>query len=174
MSVSGISSHSLFSFVAEGLQSKRHAFRSEFEQLGKDLQSGDLAAAQKDFAALRQLQAEQTAGTADASVDPLQAALKKFAEDSQAGGINAAQKDYADVLHVYQSQSSPVHPHSVRSSGNNNAIQQSIAELGQALQAGNLKAAQQAYRALQQEFPTFANWTSETSSNATSGVSLSA
>lgn len=174
MSVSGISSNSLFNFVAEGLQSKRHAFRSEFEQLGKDLQSGDLAAAQKDFAALQRLQADQTESMPDASVDPLQAALKKLAQDLQAGDTNAVQKDYANALHVYQNHASPVHRHHVHSSGESNAIQQSITELGQALRAGDLRAAQQAYSALQQEFQTLGNWTSGTPSNATDGVSVSA
>ena len=174
MSVSGISSNSLFNFVAEGLQSKRHAFRSEFEQLGKDLQSGDLVAAQKDFAALQQLQADQTGSTPDASVDPLQAALKKLAQDLQTQDTNAVQKDYANVLHVYQNHASPVHRHHAHSSGESDAIRQSITELGQALRAGDLRAAQQAYSALQQEFQTLSNWTSETSSNATNGVSVSA
>ena len=54
MSVSGISSSNLFD-SNQSVQNNMQKFRQEFQQLGQDLQSGNLSAAQSDFATLPQL-----------------------------------------------------------------------------------------------------------------------
>ena len=59
MSISGILSSSLNSLDTTSVQSKFqqfHQIQQEFHQLGQDLQSGNLSAAQSDFATLQQLQ----------------------------------------------------------------------------------------------------------------------
>ena len=58
MSASGISLSSLLDYNAQStqsVQSKKQQFEKEFQQLGTDLQSGNLSAAQSDFATLQQL-----------------------------------------------------------------------------------------------------------------------
>jgi hypothetical protein len=55
MSVSGISSTSFFGSSTQSVLSNTQKFRKEFQQLGQDLQSGNISAAQSDFATLQQL-----------------------------------------------------------------------------------------------------------------------
>ena len=54
MSVAGISSSSFFDYNAESVQSTRQQIEQEFQQLGQNLESGNLSAAQSDYATLQQ------------------------------------------------------------------------------------------------------------------------
>ena len=114
MSVSGIMSTSFFqpSQVQNSFQQRR----AEFQQLGQALQSGNLSAAQQDFA-------ELTSSGSSASTSGATTATTTTA----ATGTGSA------------ASTSPV-----------SSIGQEFTALGQALQAGNLSAAQQAYSAMQQ------------------------
>ena len=155
MSVSGISSTSVFNYAAESVQDRHQQFRKEFEQLGKDLQSGDLSAAQADFTALQQLTPQNHATSSSQSVNGLATDFAQLSQDLQTGNLSAAQQDYAGILKDMQSQATQMHGHHHHHHGGNegsNAIQQSLQQLGQALQASDLSSAQQAYAALQQEF----------------------
>jgi hypothetical protein len=80
---------------------------------------------------------------------------------------SAAQKDFATVQQDFQSQATQVgghhHHHHHVDSGNQNSgnsggstIFQVLAQLGRALQGGNLSTAQSAYITLQQDFQQFA------------------
>jgi len=53
MSVAGILS-SIFDSTVQSLQSKKPPLQQEFQQLGKDLQSGNVPAAQQDYSAIQQ------------------------------------------------------------------------------------------------------------------------
>ncbi len=53
MSLSGISSSNLFSYENQSVQNNMQQFQQEFQQLGQDLQSGNLSAAQSDFTTLQ-------------------------------------------------------------------------------------------------------------------------
>jgi outer membrane protein assembly factor BamD (BamD/ComL family) len=53
MSVAAILS-SLFDTSAQSTQSKKPPLQQEFQQLGKDLQSGNVSAAQQDYSAIQQ------------------------------------------------------------------------------------------------------------------------
>jgi uncharacterized protein YukE len=55
MSVSAISGSSFFDYSTQNVQNKMQQFQQEFQQLGQDLRSGNLSAAQADFATLQQL-----------------------------------------------------------------------------------------------------------------------
>jgi soluble cytochrome b562 len=105
MSVAGISSTSFYqpSSVNANSQSRR----AEFQQLGQDLQSGNLAAAQQDFSGLTQA-TSQTSGS------------------TQTASSNAQIPGFGSMV-------------------------QELSTLGQALQSGNLSAAQQAYKTVQQD-----------------------
>src|SRR5208282_790207 len=54
MSVSGVSASSFFDHSSAGIQQQKQSLHQEFVQLGQDLQSGNLTAAQSDFAKLEQ------------------------------------------------------------------------------------------------------------------------
>jgi outer membrane protein assembly factor BamD (BamD/ComL family) len=176
MSVSGIASSLFSQFDATAAQSKFQQIKQGFQQLGQDLQSGNLAQAQSDFTALQQTlpgaQQTATAGTATAgtagavtTTSPLTQAVAQLAQDLQSGNLAAAQSDIATVQQDAQQASAPQgaaqghhHHHgtasqdSSQSSSQQTAIQTLFSQLGQSLQTGNLAGAQQAYSTLQQDF----------------------
>jgi len=51
MSIAGILSSNLFNFNSQNVPDRMQKFRQEFQQLGQDLQTGNLNGAQADFAA---------------------------------------------------------------------------------------------------------------------------
>ena len=53
MSVAGIFGSSFVNYAAQSVQSRMQQARKDFQQLGQDLQSGNLSAAQSDFAAMQ-------------------------------------------------------------------------------------------------------------------------
>jgi len=166
MSVAGIAS-SLFDYATQSLQTHRQQFRQEFLQLGQDLQSGNLAAAQSDFADLQQLKPASTNPNS-----PITQAFQQLSTDLQSGNISAAQQDYSTIQQSFQNRAHHAHHHP-HGTGDDN-INQLIDQLGQALQSGNLSAAQQAYTTLQQDFLHFAQNNGAASSNTVSNLSATA
>jgi len=164
MSISSIFSSGLFSpqnFQAG--QSSLRKLRQEFQQLGQDLQSGNLSQAQADFAALQPGNSQQSASAATQNTaGTIASAFKQLSSDLQAGNLPAAQQDYSNIQQDFQQQSSSSvashhhhhhHPAPAQdSSGSQDPFSQLFSQLGQALQSGNLSAAQSAYTTLQQDF----------------------
>jgi hypothetical protein len=70
MSVAGILSSGLFNYAAQSVNNNVQQFRQEFQQLGQDLQSGNLSAAQTDFATLQQSQAQSSSSAQSNSYRP--------------------------------------------------------------------------------------------------------
>jgi len=99
MSVLGIAGSSLFSYLAQSAQGSNHSnnkgqqFQQEFAQLGQDLQSGNLSAAQSEFATLQQSRPQSTATTAAQSNNPIATAFNQLSSDLQSGNLTAAQQD---------------------------------------------------------------------------------
>jgi len=179
MSVLGIASSSIFQYLnSSSAQSKYLNFQKEFQQLGQDLSSGNLSQAQADFQAL-QPQVASSANTQN-STNPLTTAMNQLATDLQSGNLSAAQQDYSTVKQDMQ-QMSPLgghHHHHHHRAGSaqdspQNPINQLFSQLGQALQSGNLAAAQSAYTTLQQDFQQFGA-SVPASSSASSPISVSA
>ena len=119
MSVSGISTTSSVASVGDSLLSKRSEIQKEFVKLGKDLQSGDLSAAQSDYVALQQLvpklnsssqSASSSQGTAQSS-DPRVQAFDQLEKDIQSGNVSAAQQDYSNIQQVFQHLAERFHHH---------------------------------------------------------------
>jgi hypothetical protein len=82
--------------------------------------------------------------------------FNQLSQDLQSGNLSAAQQDYATIQQNSQDESTRIrHHHHHQCGGDENAINQSLSQVGQALQAGNLSAAQQAYSTVQQEFLQF-------------------
>ena len=176
MSVLGISLGGLLDYSTlstQSVQSKKQQFAQEFQQLGTDLQSGNLSAAQTDFATLQQLGSQSNSTSSSQNSDPIVQAFNQLSKDLQSGNITAAQQDYATIQQDFQNLAAKGHHHHHRSSGSNSAtseISQLLSQLGQALQSGNLASAQQSYSTLQQDFPQLTP-TSGTTASTQSGSS---
>lgn len=160
MSVAGITSSSFFNFNAQSVQNRAQ----EFQQLGKDLQSGNLSAAQSDFAALQQNGSKAGSAASSQNSNPIAQDFTQLSQDLQSGNLSAAQTDYTKVQQDFQNQASqtqtqPHHHHHHHHGGGGesgtNSISQLFSQLGQDLQSGNLSSAQQAYSSLQQDFQLF-------------------
>src|SRR6266702_4469168 len=120
MSVSGISTASSVASVDNSLLSKRSEIQKDFVKLGKDLQSGDLSAAQSDYVALQQLvpklgSSSQTVSSQAAASshrsDPRVQAFDQLEKDIQSGNLSAAQQDYSNIQQVFQHLAERFHHH---------------------------------------------------------------
>ncbi len=138
-------------------------FQQSIQQLSQDLQSGNLSAAQSDFATLKRAfsQASSTTGSASGSTsatsNPIAQAFNQLGTDLQAGNLSAAQKDFSTAQQDLQSRGKDSHYH--LGSGNpsgQNALLQDLSQIGQNLTSANLSGAQQAYAAMGQELQQFA------------------
>jgi hypothetical protein len=164
MSVSGILSSVISSALTsqtQSTQNPRQQFQQEFQQLGQDLESGNLSAAQTDFATLQQ-NAPPGSPLSNASSSPTQGsnsltnAFSQLSQDLQSGNLSGAQSAFSTVQQDLQSQGGHAHHHHGGGGGGNaSAINQEFQALGQALQSGSLSSAQQAYTSLQQDFQQF-------------------
>jgi len=187
MSVSGILSSAFSNYGSQSVQNSRQQFRQDFQQLGQDLQAGNLAAAQSDFATLEQ-DAPQRAASSSGSNNPIAQAFNQLSQDLQSGNLAAAQQDYAtiqqDFRHQPQAPQPQLTPPNYRHRGSGGSGQQQnpiaklFSELGQALQSGDLTTAQQAYSSLQQDFQNFAganaSASASTSQSGSNGLQVTA
>src|SRR5271169_5377436 len=118
MSISGIANTALSSLLTATQsaqsgsgQGKFQQIQSEFQQLGQDLQAGNLTQAQQVYATLSQnfpnAQAGTTTGATSAtanSSNPIAQAFTAPAQDLQNGNISGAQQDYATIQQDFQQQ----------------------------------------------------------------------
>jgi len=175
MSVSGISSN-LFGFNTPSVESKQQQIQQEFQQLGEDLQSGNLSAAQSDFTTLQQLVPQSNNASSSQSSNPLAQAFNQLGQDLQSGNLSAAQQDYANIQQDIQNQAAQVqsqgHHHHHRGGGDEqNSISQLFQQLGRDLQSGNLSGAQQSYNTLAQDLQSFGVSSAQSGSQTASGSS---
>jgi len=140
------------SSISIGMFSQLQQFQQEFQQLGKDLSSGNLTAAQSDFAALQKdmPQTSSSASTAQ-STNPIAQAFSQLSQDLKAGNLSAAQQDYANLQQDFQNQVSHRHHHHHGGGGSEESqFAKLFDQLGQDLQSGNLSGAQSDWSSLQQ------------------------
>ncbi len=99
--------------AATNSPSKFKQFQQEFQQLGKDLQSGNLGQAQSDLERLEQnspflhaTTAASTTSAAGASVgassNPIAQAFNQLERDLKAGNVVAAQQDFSTIQQTFQ------------------------------------------------------------------------
>lgn len=153
MSVAGISS-SLLNYTPQSVQNNFQQFQKEFQQLGQDLQSGNLSAAQSDFATLQKDEPQSSSSSASQN-SPIAQAFSQLSKDLQSGNLSAAQQDYSSLQQDFQNQATQAHRHHHHGGGGesgNSSVSQLLSQLGQDLQSGNLTSAQQAYSTLAQDF----------------------
>lgn len=157
MATSGVSVSNWFNYQNQSVQNNFQQFRQEFQQLGQDLQSGNLSAAQQDFVTLQQLapQSNSTSGTQNSN--PIAQDFNQLSQDLQSGSLSAAQQDYTKIQQDFQSQSAQVHHghHHHGGESGSSAISQLFDQLGQDLQSGNLSSAQQVFATLQQDLQQY-------------------
>jgi len=161
MSVSAIFSSNLFQYENQKTQQNNNniqQFKQEFQQLGEDLQSGNLSAAQSDFAALEQVGPNCNATTSGPATTPLAQAFQQLSQDLQSGNLSAAQQDYTTMQQDIQNHAAQMHHHHHHGGGGveSSQVSQLFQELGQDLQSGNLSSAQKAYSQLQQDLAQLA------------------
>lgn len=159
MSVSSIASSALYD--TQSLQNNLQKAQQEFKQLGQDLQSGNLSAAQSDFATLQQLVPQSNSTTSSQSSSPIAQAFAQLGKDLQSGNLSGAQQDFQTIQQDFQNQaaqsqtqSAQGHPHHHHGGGGgaSSEVTQLFDQLGTALQSGNLSTAQQAYNSLLEQF----------------------
>jgi outer membrane protein assembly factor BamD (BamD/ComL family) len=183
MSIIGILSSNLFAAGAapntqssQNNPSKFQQIKTEFQQLGQDLQSGNLEQAQQDFTTLSQNlpgASQSTAASANAVAagattgnNSVAQAFTQLGQDLKSGNLQAAQKDFTNLQQDVQQNSSQRigghhhhHPHaetsqsssSSSSSQQSNAIAQAFGTLAQDLQAGNLSGSRSAFATLKND-----------------------
>jgi hypothetical protein len=177
MSISGILSSSYNQSQLSGASSN---YQQQMQQLSKDLTSGNLSAAQSDFATLQAAfsQPAITSGSTSsgstsgspsgATANPAAQAFNQLVSDLQSGNLSAAQKDISTVQQTLQNSNGAGstnrlhHDHHLSSGGGDgdstsqNALLQQLSQIGQSPTSGNLSSAQQAYATLQQQLQQFA------------------
>jgi hypothetical protein len=175
LSISSISSSSNLYPVYQpdqtSTQNKAGQFRQEFNALANDLKSGDLTAAQTDFAALQQMLPSSSAsdqtqnGQQGSGQSTFVTDLQTLGQALQANNLTDAQTAFAKLQQDFQSvQGKHGHHHHghQKSSANTQGNGQStfatdLQTLGQALQANNLTDAQTAFAKLQQDLQSTHN-----------------
>ena len=196
MSIGSITNTALYSLLyvsqtTEATQAAQNTggnfqqIQDEFQQLGQDLQAGNLSQAQQDYATLSQnfqnAQSQtaqpQTAQTQNNS-NPLAQAFNALAQDLQNGNLAGAQQDFANIQQDAQQQQQDAGPvrHYHRHGGGGggqqqNGIAQAFSSLAQALQSNNLSGAQSAFATLQQDLQQFAAGGNAGSTNGTTSNS---
>jgi hypothetical protein len=132
--------------------------KSQFQQLGQDLTSGNLAGAQSDFATLQQAFGQTPTATSTSSSNPVAQAFQQLSSDLKSGNLSAANQDYSTIQQKLNGSGSSSHVHHHHGSGGaaQNNLLQELNQLGQELSSstlsGNASAAQQAYGAPMQMF----------------------
>ncbi|MGA8538698.1 MAG: hypothetical protein WB566_04325 [Terriglobales bacterium] len=170
MSISGILSSS---YNQNQLSGASFNWQQQIQQLSQDLTSGNLTAAQSDFASLQKAFAQpattsgSATGSASSTTSSAAQAFSQLGSDLQSGNLSAAQKDISTVQQALQNSTGagagnrPHHHHHISAGGDGdstsqNALLQEFSQVGQSLTAGNLSGAQQAYATLQQQLQQFA------------------
>src|SRR5271155_1327098 len=186
MSISSIANTALSSLLTatqspQNGQGNFQQIQSEFQQLGQDLQAGNLTQAQQDYTTLSQnfpnAQSATPAATTSAnSSNPIAQAFAALSQDLQNGNISGAQQDYATIQQDFQQQGAgQVHHHHHHGGGGSgqqrSQASQALNSLATALQAGNLSSAQTAFAALQQELEQFSTGSNAGSTSAASSSS---
>ncbi len=116
MSIAGILSSGLASLLQPAnVQSSVPNKRAEFKQLGQDLQSGNLSAAQQDFATLTQSSSTQTFSVSQGASSGAAVSLKQSFSDLKSalasGDLSGAQQAYSQIQQDFQAQNAHGHHH---------------------------------------------------------------
>lgn len=175
MSVSGISSSNLFSYNTQSTQNNIQNFKQEFEQLGDDLTSGNLSAAQSDFATLQQIGSQ--ASLPSQGGDAISQAVQQLGQDLKSGNLSAAQQDYTTLKQDLHDKVDSMFSHHHHGHGGG-GVDNLLSELGQDLQSNDLTGVQSIFSTLQTDLQSYGQSSTQSSppvsGTATSAVSVTA
>ncbi len=179
MSVMGIMASGLLNELTQNFENTQNTgqnFQQEFQQLGEDLQSGNLSAAESDLAILQPSASQSESTSTSQNSNPIAQEFNELSQALQAGNLTEAQQDYSTIQQDFQnqtqSQSAQGHHHHYHGSGSGTGgVSQLLQQLGSALQSGNLSSAQQAYSALDQAMLPFTEGSGQSSASASSQAS---
>lgn len=172
MSVAGILSTAAFSLGAQFFQTRTRKIKNELQQLGRDLQSGNLSAAQSDLAALQKLQPKPVTTSTTQSSDAISKDFSQLASDLKAGDTKAAQQDFTQLQQDVQRQI--VASRDRKHASSESQVSQMFTQLGTALQSGDLSAAQQTYSTMLQAFQQYAAAGSSSGASTAGSISFTA
>jgi outer membrane protein assembly factor BamD (BamD/ComL family) len=111
MSISGILAST---FTHQQSAPPATPYQQQIQQLGQALQSGNLSAAQSDFANLQQAFSQPAPTTGPASTNtstPVNQSFSQLASDLRSGNLAAAQKDFSTIQQGIKPQGSPLTNH---------------------------------------------------------------
>jgi outer membrane protein assembly factor BamD (BamD/ComL family) len=154
-------------------QAQAQKIQSEFQQLGQDLQAGNITQAQSDFSTL-----SQNISSPMQTNSSLPQAFAALGTALQSGNLAAAQKAYSTLQQdVQQTGQGHHHHHAGGSSQTNNSstgnlLSQLFGSLGSALQSGSLSTAQTAYSTLAQDLQQLTQDVGTAAQIATEAVSF--
>ena len=167
MAMSGLGA--LQSLAPSSVTSRGQKFQQSFQQLGQDLQSGNLAQAQNDLSSAR----------SSLPANPLYSqGFNQIAQDLKLNNLTAAQADYATLKQNLVASHAGLAQTLKTTLSNNPGVQ--AQQLNQAWSEPHQSAAHRAYTALRGEMAAFSPFasttdpTSSTSSGANSGLSVTA
>ena len=196
MSITSVASSTLLTQIyatqsTQNNQSQFQQIQTDFQQLGQDLQSGNLTGAQQDFATLQQALPTGQSQSQQNTASPIAQAFTALSQALQSGNLQDAQTAFSTLQgDIQQQQGSGQVQHHHHHGGNSsqstasaasqqtNPVATAFGALSQALQSGNLSAAQTAFATLQQDLTQqfagdLASYTGSTgSSSAAAGANL--
>ena len=137
MSIASIASSTLLHYSGQAIQSNRQKWQQSMQQLGQDLQSGNLSAAQSDFATLQQMAPQIGSTSSSQSNSSVAQDFTQLGKDLQAGNTTAAQQDYAQLQHdVSPTAAGAAHHHHHHGGGRRRQRAQPVAATVRAAVAG--------------------------------------
>ena len=106
MSIAGISSNLLLNSLSPK-QASLQQFRDEFQQLGQDLQAGNLTAAQADYAQLQQIEQQKNSSASQSNItNSVSQLFDQLGKDLASGNVSSAQDDFNDIMKAVAEQRS--------------------------------------------------------------------
>jgi hypothetical protein len=163
MTVSPVST-TMQTYQNPALRNNLSQFQQEFQQLGEDLQSGNLSAAQSDMGTLQQLEPSGSSPTNNL----ISQELNQLSEQVQGGNLTGAQQDYGNLQNNLERQAARFHHHQDPSGTPSSPVDNELLQLGQSAQVSSQSSAQQAYSNIQTNLlPPI-----DLSSSGTSGTSF--
>jgi hypothetical protein len=170
MSVSAISS-SLQTYQNTVLKNNLQQFQQEFQQLGSDLQSGNVSGAESDLSALQQ-SVPGFSGSSSGN-NPISQAFNQLSQQLQSGNLTGAQQDYANLKQNFDERGAEFRHRHPANGTPSNPVGNPLLQLGESSETSSQTSALQAYGRLQQNLLPFTD-ASETAQSPTSGISLTA
>ncbi len=146
-------------------------FQQDFQQLGQDMNSGNLSAAKGDLSTLQQLGSSNLLN----SSTPIGQQVSKLSSELQAGNLSGAEQDYANLQQSFNHVKAHFgYTGAGNSGGSDSTISTLLQQLGNEMQSTSQTNAQQTYATIQQNLLPFSTTAQNTDPSQLTGISLTA